>query len=384
MIYLDYAANTPVEEDVLAAFCVATKKYFANPNATHPIGRIAKERMDEITQSILSFFSLDECSYKADNLIYTSGASEANNLAIKGIAESYRGNGKHIISTFLEHSSVSAALTYLQKKGYEIDLLNILPNGQIDINHLKELLRNDTILISVCTVDSELGIIQPIAEIAELLKDYPNCLFHTDATQAVGKVKLPFEGVDCFTFTPHKFYGLNGTGALIKKDSLVLTPLIHGGASTTIYRSGTPVIAQAVAMEKALFLAMEGFESRYEAVSSLKNQLMQGLCKNPLVQINSPKLSSPYILNISVKGIKAKQMKEELEKNGVCISIKSACSVDATPSRPVMAMTKDRKRALSSFRISLSHETTAKEIEQFLEILEQSCISLTKINNERK
>lgn len=378
MLYFDYAANTPVDEDVLAAFCVATNKYFANPNATHPLGRDVHAAMDECSRHILAHFGLQE-GYGKNSLIYTSGASEANNLAIKGIAESYRENGKHIISTFLEHSSVSATLTYLQKKGYEIDLLNLLPNGQIDLEQLRDLMRNDTVLVSICAVDSEVGIIQPIQEVADIIRQFPGCFLHVDATQAVGKIKVPYELADCFTFTPHKFYGLNGTGALIKKEQLVLTPLIHGGASTTLYRSGTPVYGQAYAMEKALQLTMEQFDQRVSQMTQVKQTLIGCLLKNPRVQINAPQQSAPHILNISIKGIKAKQIKEELEKDGVCISIKSACAVEATPSRPVMAMTKDRKRALGSFRISLSHETTNEHVEQFMKIFESACGRLEQV-----
>ncbi|WP_066717152.1 cysteine desulfurase family protein [Clostridium sp. Marseille-P299] len=378
MIYLDYAANTPVDALVLDEFVSATTTYIANPNSTHPLGKEAHEKMNEVTKEIATVMGLKTDSPLNDQIIYTSGASEANNLAIKGIARSYRENGKHIISTCLEHSSVSGSLTYLQSHSYEIDLVNILPDGTVDLEHLKELMRKDTVLVSIGYVDSELGVIQPIEEIAKIVSEYPNCFFHTDATQAVGKIPVNLEGVDLLTFTPHKFFGLNGTGVLIKKEGIVLEPLIHGGASTTIYRSGTPVLSQAMALLKALSLANEQYEQRFSYVTDCKNYLMEELKKLPLVQINSPKGSSPYILNLGVKGVKATLFKEELEKHGVCVSIKSACSVVNTPSRPVYAITKDRKRALSSFRISLSHVTTMEEMKEFLQIFNVCYEQLTK------
>lgn len=378
MIYLDYAANTPVDALVLEEFIKSTTTYIANPNSTHPLGKEANEKMNEVTKDIANELGLKIEGPIKDQIIYTSGASEANNLAIKGIARSYRENGKHVISTCLEHSSVSGSLTYLQNHSYEIDLVNILPDGTVDLEHLKELMRKDTVLVSVGYVDSELGVIQPIKEIAEIVSNYPNCFFHTDATQAIGKVPVSFEGVDLMTFTPHKFFGLNGSGALIKREGIVLEPLIHGGASTTIYRSGTPVLPQAMALLKALSLANNLYEQRYQHVMEIKQYVIDALKEYKLVQINSPEGSSPYILNMGIKGVKATLFKEELEKHGVCISIKSACSVVNTPSRPVYAITKDKKRAQSSFRISFSHVTTIEEIKKFLEIFKECYEALTQ------
>ena len=241
-IYLDYAANTPVDNEVLKVFNEATMNYYANPNSTHALGILAKERIDIATENIIKIFQEQTKTSNDMELIYTSGSSESNNLAIKGIARTYRENGKHIISTFLEHSSVSSPLTNLKEQGYEIDLLEIDQNGKINLNDLKELLRKDTILVSICCVDSELGCIQPIKQITEILKGYPNCYLHVDCTQAIGKINIDLQNVDLISFAPHKFYGLNGFGGLLKRKEIVLEPLIHGGTSTSIYRSGTPVI----------------------------------------------------------------------------------------------------------------------------------------------
>lgn len=362
MLYLDYAANTPVDEKVLEYFCDETKKYIANPNSTHRLGREANERMAEITKSLASFLNVE-----ANEIIYTSGASEANNLAIKGVAYSSKGKGKHIISTCLEHSSVSGSLTALQNQGFEVDLVDITSTGIIDLEHLKDLLREDTILLSIGYVDSEMGIRQPIEEIVELLKDYPNCRFHTDATQAMGRIQVDFiDGIDCLTFAPHKFFGLNGCGVLLKKENLALTPLIDGGISTTIYRSGSPALALAASIEKAVELASAHKDERYSYVSNLNKKLINSLMAYPKVRINSTKYSIPYILNLSVKNVKAIEFQKALEEEGVCITTKSACSVENTPSRSVYAVTKDRKNAMCSFRISLSHITTEQEIEEFL------------------
>ncbi|NLZ81688.1 MAG: cysteine desulfurase [Clostridiales bacterium] len=362
MLYLDYAANTPVDEAVLKCFCNETMNYIANPNSSHKLGREAKERMGEITKKLAGYLQVE-----VNEIIYTSGATEANNLAIKGLAYSFKGKGKHIISTCMEHSSVSGSLTALQNQGYEVDLVDITSDGTVDLTHLRELLSEDTILVSIGYVDSEMGIRQPIEEIVKILKDYKNCYFHTDATQAVGRIQVDFTpGIHCLTFAPHKFFGLNGCGVLLKKEDVVLTPLIDGGISTSIYRSGTPALALAATIEKAVELAFAHREARYSYVLELNTKLKKKLVEYSKVRINSTINSIPYILNLSVKNIKATEFQKVLEQEGVCVSTKSACSVQNTPSRSVYAVTKDRKNAMCSFRVSLSHIVTNEEIDQFL------------------
>lgn len=229
MLYLDYSANTPVDEEVLQCFCEAERRYPGNANAHHQAGATAKAAINEATRSIARCLGAPPAG-----IIYTSGASEANNLAVKGLAALGGTAGRHILSTPLEHSSVSGSLEALQKQRYEVELLDILPDGTVDLADLKKRLRPDTVLVAVTAVDSELGVVQPIAEIAELLKAYPNCHFHVDATQAVGKIPVQFEGMDTMSLTAHKFYGLNGIGVLVKRLGLALPPLIHGGESTPL------------------------------------------------------------------------------------------------------------------------------------------------------
>ena len=173
MIYLDYTANTPADPDVLDAYLAAERRYIANPNSTHIAGQEARAEMERVTQSIAQHLGVQPAE-----IIYTSGASESNNFALKGLARLSRHVGKHIISTPLEHSSVSGTLTALQEQGYEIDLVDIRRDGTIDLGHLKELLRPDTIAVAVTLVDSELGVVQPVQEIAEILKEYPHCHLH--------------------------------------------------------------------------------------------------------------------------------------------------------------------------------------------------------------
>ena len=316
-------------------------------------------------------------------IIYTSGASESNNFALKGLARLSRHAGRHIISTPLEHSSVSGTLTALQEQGYEIDLLDIRRDGTVDLDHLKELLRPDTIAVAVTLVDSELGVVQPVEEIAAILKNYPNCHLHVDATQAVGKIPVSFEGVDTMSLTAHKFYGLNGIGLLLKRRNLALEPLIHGGESTTIYRSGTPTVALASSLACALELAVENLPERSASVQKRNAELRAALCQHPEVRINSPENAIPHILNLSVRDVKGTVFQRELDAHGVCVSVKSACSSDGLPSRAVFAVSRDRRNALSSWRISLSHLTTEAEIQEFLRVFDVCCQQLTAAHGDR-
>ena len=313
-------------------------------------------------------------------IIYTSGASEANNFALKGLVRLSRHAGRHIISTPLEHSSVSGTLTALQEQGYEIDLLDVKQDGTVDLGHLKDLLRPDTICVAITLVDSELGVVQPVQEIAAILKAYPHCHLHVDATQAVGKIPVSFEGVDTMSLTAHKFYGLNGIGLLVKRRNLALEPLIHGGESTTIYRSGTPTVALACSLALALDKAVTELPARVEHIRALNARLRTVLAKYPKVRINSPEHAIPHVLNLSVRNVKGTVFQRELDAKGVCVSVKSACSSDGLPSRAVFAVSRDRRNALSSWRISLSHLTTEDEIKAFLQAFDVCYRELTAVH----
>lgn len=366
MIYLDYAANTPVEKEVLKEFASATTKYIANPNSIHQLGLEAKKLIDKSSMSIAKYFDIEK-----ENIIYTSGSSESNNIVIKGVSEYNKDKGKHIIISAIEHSSIIAPCNYLASKGYEISVIPILKNGQIDLNELKNTIRDDTILVSICYVDSELGTVQPIKEISNIIKEYPNCLFHTDATQAIGKIKVDFKNVDFVTFAPHKFYGLNGFGVLLNLNNNKLVPLIHGGKSTTIYRSGTPVTANVVALKKSIELALDNLIERYDYVSGLKKYLIDEMSIFSNIHINSPKNSIPNTLNFSLINMDAQKIVNKLNKNGICLSTTSACSLGSTPSKSVYAITNDLELAKNSIRISLSHLTTIEELNEFIKIFKR-------------
>lgn len=361
MTYLDYSATTPVSEEILDSFNKITLKYIGNPNSLHKLGIQANEMINKATNQIAEILDI-----KPTEIIYTSGSSESNNLAIKGIALKYKNRGNHIITTPLEHSSINGPLNYLIDNGYEVDFVKLDKNGLVDLENLKSLIKDTTILVSINSVNSEIGIRQPIEEIGELLKQYPKVFFHVDMTQSIGKINIPMENIDLMSFSAHKIYGIKGVGCLIKKEKINLEPLIHGGKSTTIYRSGTPAVGLICSISKALRLATENLEEKYKHVKELNEYLKENLKKYEKVYINSNEKCVPFVLNISVIGIKPETLLHALEEDDIYISTQSACSSNTTLSKAVLNLTKDEKRASSSVRISISYLTTKQEIDTLL------------------
>ena len=362
MVYLDYSATTPVNKDVLDVYNKVCLEYPGNSNSFHKLGIKSKELEDKCTERIAELLGV-----KSKEIIYTSGSSESNNTAIKGICLKYQNRGRHIITTNLEHSSVISPLNYLVDLGFEVSFVNILENGLIDLEHLKTLLRDDTILVSISYVDSELGIKQPINEIGEILKEYPKCYFHVDCTQAIGKINVDFKNIDLASISAHKFYGLKGIGLLIKKENIVLEPLIHGGKSTTIYRSGTPPLPLIASLTKALELIIPNIDKNYAYITKLNNKIVTTLKEYSNVHINSTDNSIIQIINFSVLGIKAETFVQALEEYDIYISTKSACSDVHSLSKSVLTLTKNKEYASSTLRISLSYLTTIEEVDYFLE-----------------
>lgn len=364
MIYLDYAASTPVDDEVLNEFIRVSKEYYANPNSNHTLGMKAKMVIDEATKNIDKLLNVKE-----DEIIYTSGSSESNNLVIKGVCERYKSRGKHILISSLEHNSIVSSCTYLQELGFEVEIIPVDKYGIINIDELKKMLRDDTILVSITSVDSELGIREPIEEIASILKEYPNCFFHTDASQAIGKVNIDYSDVDLITITPHKFYGLSGVGILIKRDNVFLKPQINGGKSSTIYRSGTPDTALIASASVALKKAMDNMEERRISVIDKNKKIVEYLKGKKDVTINSNDNSIPYIINFSVQNRKSNDLQKKLNDLEIYVSTKTSCCPIETPSKLVYAVTKNKGLASSSIRLSLSHLTTNAEIDKFIEVM---------------
>lgn len=363
MTYLDYSATTPVDEEVLNTFIKASK-YIGNPNSLHKLGVKAKKLIDASTNQIASILNI-----KPNEIIYTSGASESNNTVIKAI-EKFQNRGKHIITTSLEHSSIYAPLKYLEEKGFIIDYVP-LNDGLVKVDELEKIITDDTVLVTISMVNSETGIRQPIEEIGKMLKKYHKIIFHSDITQAVGKIKFDLKNVDVASFSAHKFFGLKGIGVLYKKENLNLEALISGGKSTTSFRSGTPPTELIASLAKALRLSYENIDKDYLKVKKYNELLKEKLNKYKNVSINSNQNSIPHILNISVKGIKPETMLHSLEEDEVYISTQSACSTNSA-SKAVLALTHNEEKAKTSIRISISKKTTDIDIEKFLKAFDKS------------
>lgn len=361
MIYLDYSATTPVDPEVINTYSRVCSEFFGNPNSLHKLGIQAKKLIEASTKQVADILGV-----KSSEIIYTSGASEANNTAIKGIALKYQNRGKHIITTELEHSSVIAPISYLSNLGFEVDFVKLDKNGLVDLEDLENLLRDDTILVSICSVNSEVGVTQPLDKIASIIKKYPKCYFHSDITQSIGKQKIDLSYVDLASLSGQKFFGMKGVGVLIKKESIVIEPLIHGGKSTTIYRSGTPATPLIASLSKAMRLAYAAFDEKNHKVKELHDYLISKI-KNLDIYINSNDYCLPNIVNVSLKNIKPETMQHALEEYDIYISTQTACS-SSEYSKAVYAVTGDKEKSRHSIRISLSYKTTKEEINKFVEV----------------
>ncbi len=365
MIYFDYAANYPAKKEVLETLIETEKNYFGNYNSSHFLGKKTKEFVKLCTENILKIMGFSNDF----EIIYTSSATESNNLAIKGISRAYSGYGKKILVSELEHSSNNATLGYLKELGYAIELIKTTNSGEFDFNDLKSKLTDDVILVCCILVDGETGFIHDIKRTYEIIKTSKNAKLLVDATQGVGKLKVDLNYADLVSFTPHKFGGIIGSGLLIKRKNIPLIPLIHGGESSSLYRSGSVPVGIIASDLKAIEIAYSNIDKNYNYVKEINNYLINKLKKINNVTINS--FNNPYIVNISIKNILGAKIVEYLSDNGICVSQKSACSIKNTPSKIIMAIYKDRKRALTSFRISLSELTTKDEIDILIKRIEE-------------
>ena len=375
MVYLDYASTTPVDKRVLESFEKTCVEYMGNPNSLHSEGVKSKKLMEAAVSQVANLLNVHD-----NEVIFTSGATESNNLAITGVINKYKDRGKTIITTKLEHSSIIETVEYLERNGYTIKYVKLNEFGLVDIDNLKELLNDDVVLVSICEVNSEIGIIENVNEIGEILKEYPRIVFHVDGTGAIGKKHIDLTNIDLYSFSAHKIYGLKGVGCLIKKEHITLEPLIHGGKSQSIYRGGTPALPLIVSTSRALKLVLNDLDYNIEYIKGLSDRLKKGLSKINGVSINSNDYSIPYIINISVVGVKSETLLHALEEDEICISTKTACSTDDY-SIGVYEITKDIEKAKSSLRISLSYLTKENEIDYFLNKLEEKITKLKSIIN---
>lgn len=367
MIYLDNSATTKPDPSVLKSFTQAAESFFANPSSIHQFGGKAEALLQKSKAQASSLLGVSP-----EEVIFTSGGTEGNNLAIKGFANKHQGRGKHIITTEIEHPSVYEACRSLKETGFRITYLPPDENGIISVDELENAIQDDTILISVMHVNNELGSIQPINEIGEIAKQHPKLAFHVDHVQGMGKIPLQLNhsGIDLCTISGHKIHGLKGTGVLYVNKRTNLTPLFHGGNQERSLRSGTENLAGAVSLVKAMRLVKERETEGTKHLYMLQRKLVETLELMDSVVINTPSEAAPHIMNISVPGIKPEVIIHMLGEEDIFISTKSACSSkQSDESKTLSACGFGSERSTSALRISMSFDTTESEIELFLQAL---------------
>ena len=365
MIYLDYSATTPIGYEVLDTYNRTSKDFFGNPNSLHELGVKAKNLMNSATKQIAEIFNIHD-----NEITYTYSATEANNLALIGVALENHKKGKHIIVSKLEHPSIYAICEYLTSIGFEVSYVKNDTEGLVDFEDLKSLIRSDTILVSICAVNSETGVRQPLKMIRQIVKkENPNTLIHSDMTQAVGKVSVNMHDVDLATFSGHKIYGPKGIGVLYKSGNVNIAPILYGTGKTNMLNPGTPAVPLIVALSKAVRLATTDLEKRERFIERLNSKIVDALSKYEGIMINKTKYSIPHILNISLRNIKAETFLHALEEYEIYVSTNTACS-SGNISSSVLAIYNDRVRAESTLRISLSHLTTTDEVNKFINYFE--------------
>lgn len=363
MIYLDYASHTQPDLDIFNLMIEDAKNYPLNVNSLYPNTPSPFEKYLEYENGIKSIVGLNDY-----NFVLTSSATESNNLAIKGYSSIYGAFGKHIITTKYEHSSISGSLNTLLEKGYTVDYVNLTKDGFIDLNSLEALMKKDTILVSIGSVNSETGHIQNISKIAEIVHSKPFARLHVDATQSYGKIKLDYSLCDLISCSAHKIYGpTSGCGALFLKKDLAIKPLLDGGKSMSAYRSSTPDLMMVGALYNSTKKIFAKIDENFKHVTKLHSRLVEYFnSKNFL--INSD-INNPFILNVSVS-INGQELQQLLAQKDVYISTKSSCSAKNSIPKSVATIYLDNNRAKRSIRISLSHKTTLEEVEQFITIIE--------------
>lgn len=371
MVYFDHAATTPPDEEVIRTVAEVMARHYGNPSSLHRLGEESERLLDKARA-----VGAKALGVKPHELVFTGGATESNNLAIKGVAWQFINRGKHLITTRTEHPSVLESMRQLESMGWEVTYLSVDSEGQVFPEQVREALRENTVLVSIMHVNNETGTIQPVGDIGRMLKSCSSrVLFHVDGVQGFGKLKLsiPESGIDLYSLSGHKLRGPKGVGLLYIREGLKLMPLLAGGGQEGGFRSGTENVPYIVAFAKALRLAAEGQEARSQKYYRLRDLLLHGLAELPQLTVNSPEQGAPHIVNFSYPGMKAEALLHMLEEEGFYVSTRSACSSKRSePSRILLEMGKSKEVASSGIRISLGDEHEQADIDALLAVLRQS------------
>ena len=365
MIYFDNAATTKIYDDALTSYVQVSQKFFGNPSSLHQLGVDAHQVLTKARAQVASLLSV-----QPEEIFFTSGGTESNNWAIKGTALEKSVFGKHIITTKIEHPSVIQTCKQLERFGFEVTYLDVDSKGIVSVDQLKESIRKDTILVSVMAVNNEVGAVQPIAEIAKVLEEYPSIHFHVDAVQAVERASqlLAIGRIDLLSLSAHKFHGPRGVGIMYKKFGRKIQALLTGGGQEKGERSTTENLPGIVATTKALRMALE----EESVTGELRSQLWKELATKSEIRIFSPEDGASHVLCFAIKGVRGEVVVHAFENHGIYISTTSACSSKkADSSSTLYAMDVPTEWATGAVRVSFSNDNTKEEVEQFINVLHQ-------------
>lgn len=382
-IYLDYAASTPVDPLVVNEMSLYYHDIYGNPSSIHQQGQYARESIDEARDKVALLIGA-----KNSEIVFTSGGSEANNFALKGIATAHKNKGNHIITSNIEHPSVANTCKSLEMSGFRVTFIPVDEYGMVNPDDIKKAITPETILVSIMHANNEIGTIQPLKEIAGIARD-KGVLLHTDAVQTTGHIEVDVEkmGIDMLSISAHKLYGPKGVGALYIRSGVNIIPLIHGGGQESGYRSGTENIAGIAGFGKAVELAKEELNEEITRQTGLRNYLIQELTR----RIDNTKLNGhpekrlPNNTNISIEGINGADLLFSLDSQGIYISTGSACiALDSEPSHILTAIGLSPAIARGALRMTIGRWTTREQIDRVIELLPETVKRLRAMTHARQ
>ena len=367
-IYLDNSATTKLDKEVLKEMLPYLQENYGNPSSAYRIGRENKAIIEDARKQVAKVLNAN-----TEEIYFTSGGSESDNMALKGVAFANQDKGRHIITSKIEHPAVLDTCKELERHGFEITYINVDKNGIVDLKQLETSIREDTILISIMFANNEIGTIEPIKNIGRIAKQY-NILFHTDSVQAIGNIKIDVKelGIDLLSLSAHKFYGPKGIGALYVRDGINFRKYLNGGHQERNKRAGTENVAGIVGLGKAITLAYNNFEDKNKYLYNLRTYLINEIKNNIEKRLQGN-------INISVNGVEADNILTELDKRGIFISTGSACTTGSIESSHVLkAIGLSDTKAHSSIRISLGKYNTKDELKHFSKELKEIIENLRK------
>lgn len=381
MIYLDNCATTKLRKEVLEKMYKSLEEDFGNPSSLHNLGLDSEKKIKNSRNIISDFLQV-----KPSEIYFTSGGTESNNIAIQSIVNKYSNSGKHIITTNIEHASILNTMKYYEKKGFRVTYLQVNKEGLIDLDQLRDSICQDTILASIIHVNNEIGSIQNIKAIRNILREEnSNTLLHLDGIQSFGKITFSLKDldVDTFSFSGHKIYGPKGIGGLYIKDRLNLNPIVFGGNQESGIRSGTENLTGIIGMGEAVRITKINQKAELEHIKSIKSYMIEKVQENiPDISINSPsdEKFSPYILNISFKNIRGEILLHYLEQKKIYVSTTSACSSKGTEKSHVLkAIGLKDEDIEGAVRMCFSYDIGKEDLDYVIEILKDSVEEIRKI-----